>query len=59
MGMSATTRNYHGTSQSFSYVSSLVFKKSFFTAAEAKEIAAFMKKIANYQVQNVIVRKVN
>ncbi len=52
------TRNYHGTSQSFSYVSSLVFKKSFFTAAEAKEIAAFMKKIANYQVQNVIVRKV-
>jgi hypothetical protein len=53
------SRNYHGTSQSFSYVSNLVFKKSFFTAAESKEIAAFMKKIANYQVQNVIVRKVN
>lgn len=52
------SRNYHGTSYSFSYVSSLVFKKSVFTIAESKEIAAFMKKIANYQVQNVIVRKV-
>lgn len=52
------SRNYHNTSQSFSCVSNLVFKKSFFTAAESKEIAAFMKKIANYQVQNVIVRKV-
>jgi hypothetical protein len=53
------SRVYHGTAQSFSYVSSLVFKKSFFSVAEAKEIGALMKKINNYQLQNVIVRKVN
>ncbi len=53
------TRNYHGTSQSFSYVSSLVFKKSSYSMVETKEIAAFIKKIANYQLQNVIIRKVN
>lgn len=52
------TRNYHGTSHSFSYVSSLVFRKSFYNIDEAKEIAIFIKKIANYQLQNVIIRKV-
>jgi hypothetical protein len=52
------SRTYHGTSQAFSYVSTLVFRKSFFNVAESREIGTFMKKIANYQLQNVIVRKV-
>jgi hypothetical protein len=50
-------REFHPAGTNFSLRQSLVIDKSYFTKAEAIELARFLKKVASLNTQQVMLKK--